>query len=115
MLLQTELPWPEQQLPMLQAGHKHDVVGRNFARLTDKLANANGLVKVAAFGGSVTVTAYPDRFVSWLQAAFPASRFELVNLARRASAATYAAFCLVQDLPDDVNLVVLEFSVNGCG
>lgn len=60
-------------------------------------------------------TSYPEQFVLWLQQAFPGVRFELVNLARRATAATFAALCLVQDLPPDADLVLIEYSVNGYG
>lgn len=106
---------------VLRQGQKHEVEGRNWARLTAKLANGSGPVEVAVFGGSVSVgyrmsnTSYPDQFVNWLAAAFPAVKFELVNLARRATAATYAALCLVQDLPEDADLVLIEYSVNGWG
>lgn len=115
---QPELPLSEH---VIRQGHKHEVEGRNWARLTQKLATGSSPIKIVAFGGSVTVgyrmsnTSYPDQFVGWLQAAFPAVEFELVNLARRATAATYAALCLVQDLPSDADLVLIEYSVNGFG
>lgn len=77
--------------------------GRNWARLAHELATkGSSKIKIVALGGSVTVgyrmsnTSYPEQFVGWLQEAFPDVQFELVNLARRATAATFAALCLVQ-------------------
>jgi lysophospholipase L1-like esterase len=58
---------------------------------------------------------YPEEFVAWLRQAFPDVTFELTNLARRATAATFAALCLVQELPADADLVLIEYSVNGFG
>lgn len=60
-------------------------------------------------------TSYPEQLVSWLQGAFPKVNFRLVNLARRATAATFAALCLVQDMPEDADLVLIEYSINGYG
>jgi lysophospholipase L1-like esterase len=115
--LQTDLALSEH---VIRQGQKHVVEGRNWARLANKLAMGSS-IKIAAFGGSVTVgyrmsnTSYPEQFVSWMQEAFPSVKFELVNLARRATAATFAALCLVQDLPEDTDLVLIEYSVNGYG
>jgi hypothetical protein len=86
-----------------------------------KLLTGGGTVRVAAFGGSVTVgyrlsnTSYPERFVAWLSQAFPDTQFEFIPLARRATAATFAALCMVQQLPADTDLVLVEYSVNGYG
>lgn len=46
---------------------------------------------------------------------YPKVNFRLSNLARRATAATFAALCLVQDMPTDADLVLIEYSVNGYG
>jgi hypothetical protein len=81
--------------------------GRNWARLVKKLSTEGSTVNIVAFGGSVTVgyrlsnTSYPEEFVDWLSQTFPGVKFNLINLARRATAATFAALCLVQDMPED--------------
>eukprot|EP00879_Flechtneria_rotunda_P005860 GHRR01006166.1.p1 GENE.GHRR01006166.1~~GHRR01006166.1.p1 ORF type:complete len:523 (+),score=78.66 GHRR01006166.1:141-1571(+) len=106
---------------LIRQGLKHEVEGRNWARLVHKLSTQGSTVNVVAFGGSVTVgyqksnTSYPEEFVDWLQEAFPAVKFNLVSLARRATAATFAALCLVQGLPSDADLVLIEYSINGYG
>uniref|UniRef100_A0A383VWI2 SGNH hydrolase-type esterase domain-containing protein n=1 Tax=Tetradesmus obliquus TaxID=3088 RepID=A0A383VWI2_TETOB len=106
---------------LIRAGYKHELEGRNWARLVQKLSTEGSTVNIVAFGGSVTVgyrlsnTSYPEEFVEWLGATFPGVKFNLINLARRATAATFAALCLVQDLPEDADLVLLEYSVNGYG
>ncbi|KAI8472193.1 MAG: hypothetical protein J3K34DRAFT_519954 [Monoraphidium minutum] len=103
------------------SGYKAEPSPRQWARLTHKLLTPGSTIKVVAFGGSVTVgyrlstTSYPEAFVAWLQQAFPDVKFELTNMARRATAATFAALCLVQDMPTDADLVVIEYSVNGYG
>lgn len=66
-------------------------------------------------GYRMSNTSYPEQFTVWLQETFPNVKFELVNLARRATAATFAALCLVQDMPEDADLVLIEYSVNGHG
>ncbi|KAF8064555.1 pbpX [Scenedesmus sp. PABB004] len=108
---------------LLRAGNKHELEGRNWARLVAKLAAEDPAqpIHIVAFGGSVTVgyrlsnTSYPEAFVAWLSAAFPRANVTLTNLARRATAATFAALCLVQELPPDADLVLVEYSVNGYG
>jgi hypothetical protein len=83
-------------------GYKFEPSPRQWARLTQKLLTPGSVVKVVAFGGSVTVgyryskTSYPEQFVEWLRTSFPGVDFELTNMARRATAATFAALCLVQ-------------------
>ncbi|KIY98609.1 hypothetical protein MNEG_9351 [Monoraphidium neglectum] len=102
-------------------GYKFEPSPRQWARLTQKLLTPGSVVKVVAFGGSVTVgyryskTSYPEQFVEWLRTSFPGVDFELTNMARRATAATFAALCLVQDMPEDADLVVVEYSINGYG
>jgi hypothetical protein len=105
---------------LLRNGLKHEIPdARNWARLVEKLATDGSTVTIVAFGGSVTVgykqsnTSYPEEFVSWLQDVFPNINFKLINLARRATAATFAALCLVQNMPDNPDLILLEYSING--
>jgi hypothetical protein len=65
------------------------------------LASAAGsTIKVVAFGGSVTQglhSSFPETWAHevqrWLQRAFPAVTFELINLARDATDVTPAAVC----------------------
>jgi hypothetical protein len=90
---------------VIAQGYKFEPVPRQWARLTQKLTTPGSKVKIVTFGGSVSVgyrlskTSYPEQLVGWLTEAFPGVEFELVNLARRATAATFAALCLVQVRP----------------
>lgn len=117
-LAQRKLPLSEK---LVAQGYKFEPMPRQWARLSQKLITPGSKVKVVAFGGSVTVgyrmstTSYPEELVKWMMTAFPGVEFELVNLARRATAATFAALCLVQDMPDDADLVLIEYSINGYG
>eukprot|EP00878_Enallax_costatus_P008946 GHUV01009354.1.p1 GENE.GHUV01009354.1~~GHUV01009354.1.p1 ORF type:complete len:410 (+),score=40.39 GHUV01009354.1:593-1822(+) len=106
---------------LIRQGYKHEIEGRNWARLAEKLQQEGSNVTIVAFGGSVTVgyrlsnTSYPEEFVAWLQGVFPKVNFKLISLARRATAATFAALCLVQEMPTDADLVLIEYSINGYG
>ena len=118
-LFKVPLAAPEH---VLRAGYKHEVdAPRGWARLAHKLVTPGANVTVVAFGGSVTVgyvksnASYPEELVAWMGEAFPRANVKLVNLARRATAATFAALCLVQDLPEDSDLILFEYSVNGYG
>lgn len=41
---------------LIRQGHKHELEGRNWARLTHKLQKEGSTVTLVAFGGSVTVS-----------------------------------------------------------
>jgi hypothetical protein len=100
-LLSLELPDGAND-HLIASGYKFEPAPRQWARLTQKLVTPGSKVKIVAFGGSVTVgyrmskTSYPEQLVEWLKASLPGVEFELTNLARRATAATFAALCLVQ-------------------
>ena len=106
---------------ILHTGYKFEVEGRHWPRFIDKLMTPGSEVKIVALGGSVTVgyrfsnTSYPEQFASWLQEAFPETNITILNMARRATAATFAALCVVQDVPADSDLVLIEYSINGYG
>jgi hypothetical protein len=118
-LWDADLVGPEK---LLHNAAKFDIQGRNWPQLVHKLyKQPNSTVKIVTLGGSVSVghvhsnTSYSDEFVAWLQQLYPAATFKLENLARRATAATFAALCLVQHVPADTDLVIIEYSVNGYG
>jgi hypothetical protein len=105
---------------LLHHGLKFDIQGRNWPQLVHKLyQEPNSTIKIVSLGGSVTVgykgggnTSYPEEFVAWLQQLYPAATFQLTNLARSATAATFAALCVVQHVPEDADLVIVEYSLN---
>ncbi|WIA13859.1 hypothetical protein OEZ85_002433 [Tetradesmus obliquus] len=55
-----------------------------------------------------------EPMVAWMKAAFPAVSFRLINAARGASEVTVAATCWYQYVPQDADLVLVEYSLNGC-
>uniref|UniRef100_A0A383VXD9 SGNH hydrolase-type esterase domain-containing protein n=1 Tax=Tetradesmus obliquus TaxID=3088 RepID=A0A383VXD9_TETOB len=116
--------------PVLALGYKGleaDAL-RNWHLLARKLATPGATVTVVAFGGSLTA-GYIDKpeawkramdgswvepMVAWMKAAFPAVSFRLINAARGASEVTVAATCWYQYVPQDADLVLVEYSLNGC-
>jgi hypothetical protein len=94
---------------------------RNWDRLAHKLVTPGSNITVVAFGGSVTVghhefnenSSWPEESVAWLRRAFPAVNITFVNLGHGATVAMAAALCYYHDMPADVDLVLVEYSING--
>lgn len=94
---------------------------RNWDRLAHKLITPGSNISIVAFGGSVTVghhifnedSSWPEEAVAWMRSAFPAARFSFVNLGHGATVASAAALCYYHDMPRDVDLVLVEYSING--
>jgi hypothetical protein len=94
---------------------------RNWDRLAHKLTTPGSNITVVAFGGSVTVghhefnenSSWPEESVAWLRRAFPAVNFTCVNLGHGATVAMAAALCYYHDMPAEVDLVLVEYSING--
>eukprot|EP00882_Tetradesmus_deserticola_P025109 GHRQ01027557.1.p1 GENE.GHRQ01027557.1~~GHRQ01027557.1.p1 ORF type:complete len:180 (-),score=40.39 GHRQ01027557.1:33-572(-) len=89
---------------VLRSGFKHELQGRNWRLLANKLATPGSRISVVAFGGSVTVghyatcenSSWPEEAVAWMQAAFPEVDFDLVNLGHGATTAAIASLCYYQ-------------------
>ncbi|WIA40471.1 hypothetical protein OEZ86_013827 [Tetradesmus obliquus] len=108
---------------MFRSGFKHELQGRNWRQLALKLATPGSNVTVAVFGGSVTVGHYPscdnsswvEEAWHWMEAAFPDVHFNFVHLGHGATSANVASLCYYQDLPAEADMVLVEYSLNGCG
>ncbi|WIA40473.1 hypothetical protein OEZ86_013829 [Tetradesmus obliquus] len=50
-----------------------------------------------------------------MRAAFPDVTFSFINLGHGATVAMAAALCYYHDMPADADLVLVEYSINGCG
>lgn len=96
---------------------------RNWERLSQKLITPGSSITVVAYGGSVTVghhqynedSSWPEEFVRWMTKAFPGVTVNLINLGHGATVAMAAALCYYHDMPAGVDLVLVEYSINGCG
>ncbi|WIA35931.1 hypothetical protein OEZ86_004310 [Tetradesmus obliquus] len=95
---------------------------RNYEKLAKKLATPGSSIKVAAFGGSITQgmnhafkRTWAHEVVGWLQEAFPSVNVTLANLARDATDVGPAAMCWYQLMPIDADLVLVDYSLGGCG
>lgn len=56
-----------------------------------------------------------DEVHGWFTAAFPDVNFTVQNLARAASDVTAASSCWYWYMPAKADLVLIEYSLNGCG
>ncbi|OCB87292.1 Cap64 protein [Sanghuangporus baumii] len=77
-------------------------------------------VTISVLGGSVSSChgagddpiaprCYPSRFFHWWNEVFPHPASELTNGAQRRTNSAYFSFCNAHHLPDDTDLVILEF------
>ncbi|KAI3428300.1 hypothetical protein D9Q98_006679 [Chlorella vulgaris] len=115
-----QLPWPPfLSKEELRRGETYFGSGRRLNKVAKKLL-AGKPIKVFALGGSITggggatipKLGYVERFFSFIQAAFPHEEHVMVNKAIAASTAFLYATCLQHHVPQDVDLVTLEFSAN---
>uniref|UniRef100_A0A383VWE2 SGNH hydrolase-type esterase domain-containing protein n=1 Tax=Tetradesmus obliquus TaxID=3088 RepID=A0A383VWE2_TETOB len=115
---------------VLALGHKGleaDTL-RNWHLLARKLATPGENVTVVAFGGSVTAGyieygeawknslqgSWVEALLAWLKASFPGVRFSTLNMARSATDVIVASTCWYQAVPQDADLILVEYSLNGC-
>ncbi|KAL4431189.1 hypothetical protein ABPG75_006445 [Micractinium tetrahymenae] len=115
-----ELPWrplltPEEQ----RRGISYYGSGRALHRVAARLL-AGQPIKAYALGGSITggggatvgQRAYVPRFFEFIRHNFPHPEHVLVNKGIAASTAFMYAACLQHHVPEDADLVSLEFTVN---
>lgn len=55
---------------------------------------------------------YPSRFFQWWNSVFPHPASELTNGAMRRTDSAYFSFCNSHHLPDNTDLVILDFDVD---
>lgn len=106
---------------LLKQGFNGELETRNWKRLAAKLSTPGAKVQIVAFGGSVTAghlemarnCSWVDQLEVWLQSAFPAVKFDVLNLARGATDVTAASTCWYNFVPPTADLVLIEYSANG--
>ncbi len=55
---------------------------------------------------------YPARFFEWWNSVFPHPASELTNGAARGTDSAYFAYCSMHHLPDQTDMVILEFDAS---
>lgn len=97
----------------------HSGSGARVQRVINKAMR--GLpVTVSVLGGSVSAchgagddplapSCYPAQIFHWWNTVFPNPASELTNGARRRTDSSYFAYCNAQHLPDNTDLVIVEF------
>lgn len=60
----------------------------------------------------VSPRCYPSRFFEWWNSVFPHPASELTNGAERRTDSAYFAYCSTHHLPDQTDLVILEFDAS---
>lgn len=77
--------------------------------------NDNGCLVSACHGAGddpISPKCYPARFFAWWNSVFPHPASELTNGAMRRTNSAYFSFCNAHHLPDQTDLVILEFDVD---
>ncbi|KAG9029996.1 cap64-like protein [Tulasnella sp. JGI-2019a] len=104
----------------LARGRIHTGSGARVQRVMHKALS--GLpVTISVLGGSVSAChgagdnpispkCYPARFFEWWNSVFPHPASELTNGAMRKTNSAYFSFCNMHHLPDQTDLVILEFA-----
>jgi hypothetical protein len=60
----------------------------------------------------ISGTCYPARFFQWWNSIFPHPSSELTNGAQRQTDSAYFAYCSMHHLPDQTDLIILEFDAS---
>uniref|UniRef100_A0A383VXF2 SGNH hydrolase-type esterase domain-containing protein n=1 Tax=Tetradesmus obliquus TaxID=3088 RepID=A0A383VXF2_TETOB len=101
---------------------------RNWHHLARTLATPGANVTIVTFGGSLTAEyieygeawrsslqgSWVEALLAWLKASFPGVSFNVVNASHGASDVIVASTCWYQYAPQDADLVLVEYSLNGC-
>ena len=86
--------------------------GKFYELLSSRLA----LMAVSACHGAgddpISPRCYPSRFFEWWNSVFPHPASELTNGAERRTDSAYFAYCSNHHLPDQTDLVILEFDAS---
>jgi hypothetical protein len=80
-------------------------------------------ITISVLGGSVTAChgagddpmsarCWPSRLFDWWNKVFPHPANELTNGAERKTDSAYFAYCAVHHLPDNSDLIILEFDAS---
>ncbi|WVQ85407.1 hypothetical protein IAT38_007572 [Cryptococcus sp. DSM 104549] len=96
--------------------------GARMQRVVQK-AMAGLPVTISVLGGSVSAChgagddpvsprCYPAKFFDWWNSVFPHAASELTNGAARRTDSAYFAYCSMHHLPDQTDLVILEFDAS---
>ncbi|EFN58648.1 hypothetical protein CHLNCDRAFT_140901 [Chlorella variabilis] len=113
-------PWePRLRREEVERGLAYYGSGNRLRRVAAKLM-AGHPIKAYALGGSVTAgrgasdlsLAYPSRFFQFINATWPHRDHVLVNRGMGATTSGIFAACVRRMVPEDADLVVLEFSLN---
>ncbi|KAL1407722.1 hypothetical protein Q8F55_007155 [Vanrija albida] len=109
------------QVPLLKS-RLHVGTGARVQRVLQK-AMAGHPVTISVLGGSVSAChgagedpiaprCWPARFFDWFNSVFPHPLNELTNGAARRTDSSYFAYCSGHHLPDNTDLVILEFDAS---
>lgn len=60
----------------------------------------------------VSPTCYPSRIFDWWNSIFPHPSSEMTNGAVRRSDSAYFSYCSMHHLPDETDLIILEFDAS---
>ncbi|WIA43536.1 hypothetical protein OEZ86_009992 [Tetradesmus obliquus] len=118
-MMAAKLYGPEE---VLKLAAKPSPAPRNSKTLAQRLCSPGEIIKVVAFGGSVTAgyglddrrQNWAQQLTNWLAAAFPEVQLRLSNLARDGTTITMAESCWYQYTPEDADLILIDFNLNSC-
>lgn len=109
------------QVPLLKS-RIHTGTGARLQRVIQKAMSGHP-VTISVLGGSISAChgagddplsprCWPSKFFEWWNSVFPHQLSELTNGAARRTDSAYFAYCSTHHLPDETDLVILEFDAS---
>ncbi|KIJ16490.1 hypothetical protein PAXINDRAFT_168599 [Paxillus involutus ATCC 200175] len=111
------MPLAQSRLHLGSGGRIHRVIHKALLGQPVTMSVLGGSVSACHGAGDdpLSPTCYPSSFFRWWSSVFPHPASELTNGAMRRTNSGYFAFCNAHHVPENTDLVILEFDVDDPG
>ncbi|KAG1886684.1 hypothetical protein F4604DRAFT_1283611 [Suillus subluteus] len=111
------VPLAQSRLHLGSGGRVHRVIHKALLGQPVTISVLGGSVSACHAAGDdpLSSTCYPSRFFQWWSSVFPHPASELTNGAMRRTNSGYFGFCSSHHIPENTDLVILEFDVDDEG
>ncbi|KAG1805480.1 uncharacterized protein BJ212DRAFT_1283642 [Suillus subaureus] len=111
------VPLAQSRLHLGSGGRVHRVIHKALLGQPVTISVLGGSVSACHAAGDdpLSPSCYPSRFFQWWSSVFPHPASELTNGAMRRTNSGYFGFCSSHHIPENTDLVILEFDVDDEG
>ncbi|KAG1792031.1 uncharacterized protein HD556DRAFT_1482844 [Suillus plorans] len=108
------VPLSQSRLHLGSGGRVHRVIHKALLGQPVTISVLGGSISACHAAGDdpLSSTCYPSRFFQWWSSVFPHPASELTNGAMRRTNSGYFGFCSSHHIPENTDLVILEFDVD---